>query len=777
MASPFSVFRKRQKLMLAILGVLAMLAFVVIPSVMQSGGQRPEGANPEVASTKYGVLRRSDIENLLHDQALARSFVANLAEAAENRFIAFQMEQRWGPGRDERVAVRTMLLAKEAEALGMKVSDLEVLEFVRQLSDDTVTGDQLAQIFNSFRVPQSHVLDALRRELLAERLRTMFIGGFVSGQDLIATPAEQWEYFQRLNGSIQAEVAALPVKNFIDQAPEPTEEQLQEYFAKYESDTPGYLVPEPGFRVPTKAAFGYLKADFDKAVAAAVVTDEEVAAHYEENREMYRNPQMPFPDEGLDGGSTLPDFRLPTPPPPSGDEETEETAEPPVDEDAEETDASQEPADEVPTDEVPTDDEPAGEEPAGEEPADEEPDAVPGDCQPADESADDEVEPIESEADEEVPADAEENSVEAISDEAASAEGTTEDEAPADDLPIREDGGLPGLAADDLPVREDLVGRPERPVYKPLSEVAEQIRRTLKNRQAAESVQAAVDAVMAVRNQYYQDYLLAKANEQDPPAAPDMKALAAAHHMTVHETGLLSQQEIFEEGDIGKSFYLPRGANQQTMFTQFAYDNLQPFQPGNSQDGDGSRYVYWQTEKVLEHATDLKDEETRRHVVRTWKLEQARDIARKRAEELAEAARQSGGTLKDALAEESLEVVETGEFTWMNDLFGQGQPRLSEVHGVEHAGHDFMRTVFALGAGEVGVAANQPQDTVYLVRVARLTQSPEVLRAIFKATPFRSYSQVAAEEYVEVNRHWIEQIEQQAELIWLETPDDRIASR
>ena len=63
MASPFSVFRKRQKLMLAILGVLAMLAFVVIPSVMQSGGQRPEGANPEVASTKYGVLRRSDIES------------------------------------------------------------------------------------------------------------------------------------------------------------------------------------------------------------------------------------------------------------------------------------------------------------------------------------------------------------------------------------------------------------------------------------------------------------------------------------------------------------------------------------------------------------------------------------------------------------------------------------------------------------------------------------------------------------------------------------------
>ncbi len=47
MASPFSIFRKNQKVMIAVLGVLAMFAFVFIPMIMQGGGGRA-AADPVV---------------------------------------------------------------------------------------------------------------------------------------------------------------------------------------------------------------------------------------------------------------------------------------------------------------------------------------------------------------------------------------------------------------------------------------------------------------------------------------------------------------------------------------------------------------------------------------------------------------------------------------------------------------------------------------------------------------------------------------------------------
>ena len=55
MASPFSVFRKNQKLMLAVLTILAMFGFVFLPIVLQNMGGEA-AVNPVVVKTsKYGA--------------------------------------------------------------------------------------------------------------------------------------------------------------------------------------------------------------------------------------------------------------------------------------------------------------------------------------------------------------------------------------------------------------------------------------------------------------------------------------------------------------------------------------------------------------------------------------------------------------------------------------------------------------------------------------------------------------------------------------------------
>ena len=58
MASPFSIFRKNQKVMMALLGVLAMFAFVFLPDHHADTWGRGRSSNPVVVKTsKYGDLQ------------------------------------------------------------------------------------------------------------------------------------------------------------------------------------------------------------------------------------------------------------------------------------------------------------------------------------------------------------------------------------------------------------------------------------------------------------------------------------------------------------------------------------------------------------------------------------------------------------------------------------------------------------------------------------------------------------------------------------------------
>jgi hypothetical protein len=61
MASSFNIFRKNQKLMLAILTLLAMFAFVFLDPIFRYLGSNQAAPNPVMVETKYGPLKRSGI--------------------------------------------------------------------------------------------------------------------------------------------------------------------------------------------------------------------------------------------------------------------------------------------------------------------------------------------------------------------------------------------------------------------------------------------------------------------------------------------------------------------------------------------------------------------------------------------------------------------------------------------------------------------------------------------------------------------------------------------
>ena len=147
----------------------------------------------------------------------------------------------------------------------------------------------------------------------------------------------------------------------------------------------------------------------------------------------------------------------------------------------------------------------------------------------------------------------------------------------------------------------------------------------------------------------------------------------------------------------------------------------------------------------------------RAEVLRAWKLIQARDIALKAAEKLAAEARKADKPLKQVFADRpERHVILPSKFTWLNFpnvANGWQQPaRLSAVDGVDMPGWDFMREVFGLEPGQVGVAFNAPKTFVYVVRPTEFTPSYEVLRAQFETEPFGKYAAAGQEDRPESTR-------------------------
>ena len=195
MPSSFSLFRRHQRVMMAVLGVLIMIAFSLggVAS-LESGlfGSRGPG-NPVVATTAFGEIREINLQNMEVQRQIAKDFVRRIlyATITDPRQMSQQMQnyidqlldlelvRAIEQARGHRVADSGRLARKE----GLVVNDDTVTDFLRAITGDRVPAERFQQELNQMRirgqqrVAKSMVYDALRTELLARNFRTMFSGG------------------------------------------------------------------------------------------------------------------------------------------------------------------------------------------------------------------------------------------------------------------------------------------------------------------------------------------------------------------------------------------------------------------------------------------------------------------------------------------------------------------------------------------------------------------------------------------------------------------------
>ena len=738
MAGSFNFFRKYQRSMLAAVAILAMLAFFVLPPFLQMSGG-PASADPVVVTWKGGEFREGQL-----DRAVA-------LRTLTNRFL---MESAAVAGRDpsqlpsfpegEELIVRELLLAGQAEEIGLTVSNTAVNEFLAVWTNNMVRQDQFDQIIAGMRygrapVAAADLFGSLRTALTARNMLLLFQTGF-SGDP----PGWSWDFYKQLEQSVTVEAYPVAVEDLAVSVDPPNETELRAFYDRYKNDLPVASSPEPGFKEPFRIRYAALKADRKKFEdeAAKTITDQDVKDFYEKNKETR--------------------FRAPAPPPAEKPASTEQPSDPPA---AEAAPAAEKPA---AADAAPA------EQPATSPAAEPTPDATPA-AEPAAETSSEmrrrlRVQPVSFLAD-----DAADSSEPATASPSKPAATPEKNEKPAE----------PAEAATDAKATEPAQTPAEEPAkpemtLRPLEEVADQIRQELTRERATASIDAIFSALASDLTAYAEDRAVwqARGDSGTPePTAPDIEKIAEKQGLVAEPSDWIAAPAAAAAGGIGGSFeFVPDpgsrfGIRQQRWLEMIFAEGSIALRPITSRDAEGNRYFSWKQDEQEERVPSFA--EARETVEKAWRIVEARPLAQQRAADIAAAAAER--SLAEAVGKEQAESVRTvGPFTWLTQGsagFG-APPRISQPKDLVFPGEALMQTVFTTPAGMSASAFNEPQTICYALRVIASEPEEAELRTRFagsRGEPQR-VAMVAQEAFADVFRNWIEGLEASAGLTWNREP-------
>ncbi|HEY3966068.1 MAG TPA: hypothetical protein VGM05_16025 [Planctomycetaceae bacterium] len=737
MQSPFKIFRKHQKVALAAVTLMAMIAFGLGDVIRQmSGPSSTQREGKVVFETNIGNLTEVTIHRMAAERRIVHRFIADAFMAANTKLgspqITNMVVQQFGfGGLSESDMLNKWLYRHEANVLGVAISDSQIQEYIDNIAlnglswtfgprfggmsgmgGKKLTGKQFQEIVRELQISSKQLYDLLREELEVQTARRLTI------PSPLPSPEKYWEYFQQLNTREKIAVAAIPVNSFLDKTGEPSDADVSKLFAKYQYEGESAFNGEfrPGFRQPPKVKLQYLEIAYataeEKVRAGSPITDKEIEEYYDDKK------------------ATT--FWLQEPPPPPSDDKS------PID--PEITPEDGEKAPEKEGDKGPSLDQPKTEE----KPAD---DAA----KPPEKDGDSKESDVKKDA-----AKADEKSPECF----VTAEGDDE-KAPPSEKPatVKEEGAESEDAAGDDAKPETKEGAavktdapkitpPPEIKFKPLDDdirkrireslIDERIKKLMKD--TAENARKAMGTV-AEKFAESADIKLVDPDEQqlallEKRAAEELKKIGEKFGMKFGETGLVSMIELSETPDIGKA-YDPdsqvnlRGESTTIIEQAFSADGL--CQVFESETLSTARFVCWKVRDVPAHVPELKDPGIREQVVAAWKRLEAQPLALKRADDLAQRARSSDKDFEAALADAtvtgtsvgaSLAISTSGEFSfWQeptvaNPMARSRQVQLGNPGGVTNPGRQFMQVVFEkLSDGEVGVALNDDASVYYVVKV------------------------------------------------------------
>jgi hypothetical protein len=771
---------------------MAMLSFVFIPIFLELLQTRSRGQNVLVVSTsKYGKLYETDLQNLMQQRILVYNFLQRVAEQVASKrgkldMVQMALAEMGGEPGSDREVVETWLLTRRAKELGLQVTEETVHAFLQDVTAGKVDNAKAREILTALHARYSQLVSALEQELLATRLRSM-VGMSLNlsraGLDGV-TPEQRYDCFLRLYRNAKIEAVPVAVEPFIGKVETPSDKDLQALFEKHKEASYDPNSAELGFRKPHRIDLQYFKAEHESFVDLKAISDDAVKAYYEQNKEKLYREKEPLPT--LPGG---PPSKPEPPKPESSKPESSQPGAPKSETPKSPASKPEAPKPEVPKAEAPKAGKPKEEGATPGAPKAESPKA--GDKQGGKTSSTRvgvplrlvsfaEKAPAASPAPKAAPAPATAKDAPATKDAPAAAKA---DAAAAKPDPAAGKGAT-APAQPPAPKASPAAAKApepkkEPPKYVPLEKVRDEIRRHLAEQQATGNMQKLLTGLQDQMVRYHRqrmDYEAmdeARKSKASPPDPLDFPALAKRYGLKTFQTGAISEYEA-EELDIGKSFVEKR------RFVDYVFAPRVEYQPGLSQDLEGNQYLFWKVSDEPEGVPTWDEPGVREQVLRAWQLLQARELATQQAERLADLARKSPKarkSLKDVTAgSKEYSVISPDPFTWMTFgetlLLGNRPPRLSAVKGVERLGMDFMRSVFALAPGEIGLAWNHPKSIIYVVHQVEYTPPEADLWKQFLNMRADFYLATGQYDGIAIYQAWLKGLQQEADLRWHRPPHE-----
>ncbi|MEO2020028.1 MAG: hypothetical protein ABGZ53_37325 [Fuerstiella sp.] len=332
----------------------AVLGFV-LPGFVDGGG----------LSTSLGVIDEEEMNDLQTRRSIANQFVVQASEAVYGEQFGRQFARLFGFGHQSNTedVIFGKLMRAEADRIGITINDDMVNEYLKSITSKMLTEKDYIKIRNSFSYNRKSMNDETLFAILGDEVKAQLAYLTLRPRTSALPPGPEvyWQYFRRLNVRQQLNTVALDVDQFVDEVRQPTSAEVEVLFDQYRRKFPNQDGPgSPGFRLNFRATLAYLELDYASVEEQAEeITDADIEAYYEENKEtpMIRTPVFPdTPDEKTTDPAESPSAEAQ----PETETEAEKTDEPSAEqpEAAQKKDDALQPVTEKPQEEKPADTKP-----------------------------------------------------------------------------------------------------------------------------------------------------------------------------------------------------------------------------------------------------------------------------------------------------------------------------------------------------------------------------------------------------------------------------------
>jgi hypothetical protein len=725
--SPLELFRRNQKVMMTFLILLAMFAFVVLPTVSQYLQRSGPGmSDPTVAQFNGVSLTAGRVSGFTQKHYATVQFLKKLANETMRRkgtpkVPGFAFDQSTGQiqsvgingAPNEETSIRTLQFAAEAEEQGFELDDTALEGWMEQFTDGTMSDREIYALLRqqtNNQMGKFQLFDMLRKQLLSALYFRGASATVARGQFPLQSPLDHWKNFLKLNQKATIDAYGLLVNDYVAQTDaNPSQADILAVYEKGKDRYPSEQSPDPGFRRRDTASFEYLMAELQEFRDAEVakLTEDEIKAEYE-RRISGGAFQLP-PDAVIEEDLTI---------------ETEATAEPnETMKSAPESDAPSTPESDAPSDSKDT------------------PKADPKNVQ-ADQQK--QVEDFAKELEEGGKLDPVSTETPSDGDQSSAADSPNGVRLVAMQSDVSTEAADAVEATDSVPPTDVQVEMTEtvetaEPRYRPFEEVRDQVAQSMVENKARLALDQAVTTARSAMKKYSREraiYETSGDTKKPAPQRPDLKALAQSLGLTYRAIGPHNPVSLADE-PIANSFEEGTALSERGVpFTAFMFGvegqviKQDVFSPVASVDLEAQRtYLTWKTEEKAAYSPEL--DEVRGEVIDAIRVAQARELARQAAEVLADKANGSAN-LEELIPEDRKDnyFVDVGPFSWLN-MVGFGSVTIGNVPELDSVDDEFMKAVFKSPGGEHVVAPNGPQRVFYVIRRTSLLPATADLRAIF----------------------------------------------